>query len=202
MDAAKIRLSAEEEELVFHAEWILTKNRILEKVKELFGQVQEAYRLCLSGSNPVPPEVLQCNSKISKGENYKGLPWLMLDFPRYFGKEDVFAIRTMFWWGHFFSITLQLSGKYKQQFEDNLIASSGKIANNDFFICISDDPWQHHFEKDNYLPVESFREEEFKSIVKQQSFLKLAAKFPLQQWDDAIVILEKKFQQLMKTMEG
>lgn len=202
MDAAKIRLSAKEQELVFDAEWILTKNRILEKVKDLFEQVQNAYHLHLLKPNPVPPEVLQRNSKISRGENYKGLPWLVLDFPRYFGKEDMFAIRTMFWWGNFFSITLYLSGRYKQQFENKLVSSFGQLCSNDFFVCVNDDPWQHHFETNNYQPVESLSEEEFESTIRKQSFLKLAAKLSLQQWDNAAALLEEKFQELMKVIEG
>ena len=32
--------------------------------------------------------------------------------PAVFSKENIFAIRTMFWWGNFFSISLHVSGKY------------------------------------------------------------------------------------------
>ena len=66
---------------------------------------------------------LNSSPKISKGENYKGLPWLVLDYPRYFNKEDIFAIRTLFWWGNFFSITLHISGKYKMRYEKKIIDS-------------------------------------------------------------------------------
>src|SRR5436189_6462548 len=36
--------------------------------------------------------------KISKGENYLGYPWQILDYPRVFEKENVFAFRTLCWW--------------------------------------------------------------------------------------------------------
>ena len=91
---AKVQLSAEEMRLVRDAAWILTKNSVMGKVVAMFGE--------LSGGWKEP--------KISKGENYKGLPWVMLDYPRVFGKEDVYAIRTFFLWGHAFSITLHLKG--------------------------------------------------------------------------------------------
>ena len=62
------------------------------------------------------PEVIKTSTpKISKGENYKDLPYVMLDYPRCFQKEKTIAIRTFFWWGNFFSINLQLSGEYKEQ---------------------------------------------------------------------------------------
>ena len=41
----------------------------------------------------LPAEMLFHSPKISKGENYKGLPYVMLDYPRCFGKTDIFAIR-------------------------------------------------------------------------------------------------------------
>lgn len=202
MDAAKIRLSAEERELVFQPEWILTKNRVLEKVREMFVQVQDEYRQQLQQLSAVSAEVLQYNFKISKGENYLGLPWLVLDYPRCFGREDVFAVRTMFWWGNFFSITLQLSGKYKVQYEDSIIHSYGKICNEGYFICTEDDPWQHHFDENNYQQAAGFSSVGFKTLIKEKGFLKLAAKFPLQQWDDAIIIFSKKFRELMKMLNA
>ena len=54
--------------------------------------------------------IVQSTPKIAKGENYLQLPYVLLDYPRCFDKENIFAIRTMFWWGNFFSITLHLSG--------------------------------------------------------------------------------------------
>jgi len=41
MNDAKVHLSAEEFELVKNAEWILTKNGIIQKVYDLFGLVAE-----------------------------------------------------------------------------------------------------------------------------------------------------------------
>ena len=63
------------------------------------------------GAGPAADSLEPASAKISKGENM-GLPWVMLDYPRLFGQEDVLAIRTMFWWGHCFSVTLHLKGRY------------------------------------------------------------------------------------------
>ena len=113
MDRTKIRLSQEEEELVATADWILTKNRVIQKINQLLSNVQTSQQQFLQTCTTLEKEVLASSPKISKGENYKGLPWLVLDYPRSFNKEEVFAIRTLFWWGNFFSVTLHLSGKYK-----------------------------------------------------------------------------------------
>ena len=121
MDATKIRLSAEEAALIMNADIILTKNRILEKVKALLLVIQEDQQHYLSSNNLLPDLVQIIPPKISKGENYNGLPYLVLDHPRYFDKENMYAIRSMFWWGNFFSTTLLLSGEYKARLEQRFI---------------------------------------------------------------------------------
>src|SRR3989337_3789488 len=124
MDTAKIRLSPEEAALVIRADWILTKNSIIQKTKQLLASLQtEQQHLLLSSSSLFPEEIINSSPKISKGENYKGLPYLVLDYPRYFNKEDAFAIRILFWWGNFFSGTLHLSGIYKKKYEEKIIRS-------------------------------------------------------------------------------
>jgi hypothetical protein len=186
MDTTKIRLSSEEEALLIRADWILTKNRIIEKTKQLLAGLQKREMDWLEPlSAALPKEVTGTSPKISKGENYKGLPWLILDYPRYFNKEDSFAIRMFFWWGNFFSGTLFLAGHYKKKYEDNIIRSLDTLATNDFYICISEDAWQHHFEPDNYKPLTSLSSGEFTAMVKSRPFIKLAKKIPLQTWNEA-----------------
>src|SRR4051812_46777397 len=113
MQAPKIQLSATEMELIRNAEVILTKNRILEKVRRLLEEVQEAQLQVIKNNQWQDHPLFQLSPKISKGENYMGLPYLILDHPRIAQPEGLFFIRTMFWWGRFFSSTLQVSGLYK-----------------------------------------------------------------------------------------
>jgi hypothetical protein len=203
MNPAKIRLSAKEMELVMNADWILTKNGIIEKVKHLLGSLQPAQQDILNKLRSFfPAEILIPAAKISKGENYKGLPYLVLDHPRYFDKENVFAIRTMFWWGHFFSVTLHLSGKYRQQFKPNILSAYSLLQQDDFFIATGSDEWEHHFEKDNYSPVKNMNSSEFEQCISQNSFLKLAQNIPLQQWDYAHTLLTGSFSRLMYLLAG
>src|SRR5688500_20050079 len=114
MDLAKIQLSQEELVLVQNADWLLTKNRIIGKVYEMFGMLVADVQMMPEKNSVLLPEIFAASPKISKGENYMGLPYVMLDYPRCFGKSDTFAIRTMFWWGNFFSVTLHLKGRYKK----------------------------------------------------------------------------------------
>jgi len=194
MDKAKIRLSSKEMELVTNADWILTKNTIIEKAKNLFGELQEMMtedlgRVLTHNYTKVPP-------KISKGENYRGLPYLILDYPRLFEKENIFAIRTMFWWGNFFSITLHMAGSYKKQDEEKCIQAYPVFRDNDFFICINKEQWEHHFDPSNYALVKNLSQMEWKKIISENSFIKIANKHPLHHWNDAVNKLAVDFKVL------
>jgi hypothetical protein len=186
MSVAKIRLSEKEMELVTNADWILTKNIILDKVVELFSSLQLAQQQSffeLDLHFPLP--FSSSSPKISRGENYKGLPYRVLDYPAIFGKEDIMAIRTIFWWGSFFSVALHLSGDYKKNREGKLIASYPILAAEGYAVCVHESPWQHHFGSDNYAPIDSFKESEFTELIYKKNFIKIAAKVQLDEWDNA-----------------
>ena len=194
MNEAKIRLSQEEKELVLNADWILTKNHIMQKIQHVLGSLIEDQTNELRKLSSLPEEIVKIAPKISRGENYQGLPWMVLDHPRCFGKEDVFAIRTMFWWGRFFSCTLQLSGKFKEQFASKLMSAYQLLAKENVYCCVHDEQWQHHFEKDNYSLISSIDEKAFQKIIAEKKFIKLATKIPLGDWDQIDQILIKNFQ--------
>ncbi len=196
-DQTKIQLSSYEMELINNAEVILTKNTILQKARQLLENLQYLQQEFIqSHHKKFPAEIFIPSPKISKGENYKGLPYLVLDHPRYFDKENIFAIRTMFWWGNFFSITLHLSGQYKKRMEKKIIASKTLLNKNDFYICTQDNEWEHHFEPDNYIPVSKLNKNTFKTLIQKKPFIKLAQKISLKQWNDAEEILINKYQQI------
>lgn len=203
MDATKIRLSPEETELVIRADWILTKNNILQKVMHLLGSVQSEQRHYLqSVSSKLPEDILQTSAKISKGENYHGLPYLILDQPKYFSKENIFAIRHLFWWGNFFSSTLHLSGNYKIMYEKKIIQTFHSLNEAGFFVCINPDQWEHHFEEGNFIPINKLTADQFEETIRNNSFIKLSQKIPLEEWDKAEEKLSGIFRQYISMLSG
>ena len=184
MDKAKIRLSAKEMELVTNADWILTKNTIIDKTKSLFGDLQ--HRLTELLQPVTTGDYKRIPPKISKGENYRGLPYLILDYPRIFEKENIFAVRTMFWWGKFFSITLHMAGSYKKNEEAKCIAAYEAFSQHNFFICINKEQWEHHFDPSNYAAVKNLSPAGWEKIITGNPFIKIANKHPLHHWDDAV----------------
>ncbi len=187
---ANVKLSATELELVTNADFILTKNTIITKVYDLFGQLNVQYSAIIQQGNALPVEVLKASSKISRGENYEGLPWVMLDNPRCFGTTDVFAIRTMFWWGNFCSITLHLKGKYKELLHVEALQANA----NGWFVCTNTDEWQHHFRQNNYQPLSIVQTQ----TLQQLPFIKLAKKIPLNEWDNIEIFCKGTFGEIME----
>jgi hypothetical protein len=179
MSAAKVTLSPEELRLVTDAGWILTKNRITGKVYELFGQLAEVYREYLNTHYPDELIMMAASPKIAKGEQYLGLPWVMLDYPRHFTRDDVFAVRSFFWWGKGCSITLQLSGSVFEKYRESLFSVLETSNHAGWWIGVGEDPWQHHFDADNMMPLSA----DALSVGRQKPFLKLSALISLSEWD-------------------
>lgn len=201
MDRTKIRLSPEEMALITRADWILTKNSAVQKTKQVLAALQtEQQHILESYLSLFPGEIINSSPKISKGENYKGLPYLVLDYPRYFTREDAFAIRIFFWWGNFFSATLHLSGLYKKKYEKKIIDSFESLREKKFSVCINEDQWEHHFETNNYLPIHTFTATGFEEITSKGDFIKLSKKIPLEQWNEAEKKLLEIFNQLINTL--
>lgn len=179
MEATKLRFSPEEMRLVTDAAWILTKNSVMEKVVRMMAELSGDYREIWGGYS-WEIEIDPGSPKVSRGENYKGLPWVMLDYPRIFGKEDVMAIRTMFWWGHAFMVTLHLKGKYRRLFLPVLRRSWMELDRAGFHVGLAEDEWQHEHGSENYRPMNG--DEDIESGL---SFLKLSAAIGIDQWEKA-----------------
>lgn len=197
MNPANLTLSQKEAELIRNADWILTKNGILEKVKNMLADLQVAQQAHLSGLQ-LPRDLTSSSPKISRGENYGGLPYLILDFPRFFEQDNTFAVRTMFWWGNFFSITLHLSGSHKRKYQERIIASYPLLKDGNYYSCIQAEEWHHHFEPGNYKKVSAMQNEEFGNAVRERSFIKLAYKISLEEWEKVQGILLARFIELIK----
>lgn len=193
-DISKLTLSDEEQQLVNNSDWILTKHVIIDKVYHLFGNLAATMRTTIEeGNHQLPGEAVRSTAKISKGENYLKLPYVMLDYPRCFDGGNIFAVRTMFWWGNFFSMTLHLSGGYKKMFAEHICNNRDVLAKNNFFLCVNTDEWQHHFGENNYRTVKQFDEKEFNRVIKEKEFIKLSVNFALNDWKNMPGLLERSF---------
>ena len=196
----KITLSDAELAIVQETEWILTKHRIFTTVFSLFNDGLEGIKESISqNKNLAMPEILSAIPKIYKGENYRLFPYVIMDYPAVFSKQNIFALRAMFWWGHFFSITLVISGKYKEAFGQNIL-SKLKNAPGCFYICVNEDEWEHNFDTENFIEMADASIKIIEKIL-DKTFLKIALRYPLTQWNDMPALLKDGYDKIIKLME-
>ncbi|MHA4844059.1 hypothetical protein ACX0G7_07845 [Flavitalea antarctica] len=193
MNLSNLQLSAEESAMVQNSHWLLTKNIIMQKAYLLFGEAASGLQAMLAAGNGWQEDLSTPSPKIARGENYKGLPYVMLDYPRHFGKDNIFAFRTMFWWGNFLSFTWHLKGTYAARYRRGIIQHHQRLSEAGFHICINEDEWQHDFDPDNYYPIPDLSTEALEMLLDSKSFTKLAIKIPLDQWNNANEALMKNY---------
>jgi hypothetical protein len=196
MDFTNLALSTEELQLVSDSSIIFTKNAIINKVCALFDDLSNSYLIETLNA----PTLSTISPKISKGEQYQGLPYVMLDYPRLFSKKDVLAIRTFFWWGNFFSITLHLKGKYQKNCIEILLKNFETLKGNDFYVSTTTNEWVHHPVIGNSLYLKNLDYSTFEKIAVEHHFLKISKTFPLVLWEKSIPLLKKEFIYLIKCL--
>jgi hypothetical protein len=197
MQKAKIQLSEEELELMRNSQWILTKNRIVDKVS--LGLHQLGNRLStelIQFEDKLPHEFFHTLFKVSKGEKYNGLPYLVLDFPRLFGKEHILAIRILFWWGKYYSVTLHCRGKYCDTVKKKIATRGAPDIKGALLASYSGDEWNHDLDSPDYFPWKSRSWDQ--PSMEHAAFIKLSLKTPLAQWEEVEQMLYADYQQLLK----
>ncbi len=161
------------------SELIIRKNQM---VKSLFSElvnVRESIDNFLK-KDPIHGIKIQ-EGKISKGENYHGLPYLVLDHPAHFKKDNILAMRTIVWWGNFYSFNFILKGKPLNRFKGNIMVNYKKFK--DDYVYIGKSPWIHDIDK-NYAEVKSLDDQVFQEQLLKNKFYKLARKHDLSEIND------------------
>ncbi len=150
-----------------------------------FGALESAYRKHLSPASILSRGgVNTSNGKIFRGENYKGLPYVVLDYPRLFSTESVFAFRTMFWWGNEFSFTLHLQGTAWEERKALFIKKLPQLLNRELYICVNVSPWQYHFDRENFVPLDEYSATVGKEELEQLPFLKLSSRLDIRNYEN------------------
>ena len=191
-------LNPQELEIITNPELMQAKVSAISKIKDLLTVVREKLdqEICLS-----PPDILPVSKpgsgKISRGENYLGLPYVILDHPAVFGVEDIFAFRTMFWWGHFFSCTLHLQGSYWDRYKKSFINTGDYFNGDDVFLSSGHSPWHYHYGIDNYILLRQVDT----AFLSSRPFLKISKKLNLEDYTLLPVFAINFFRQLAELLQ-
>jgi hypothetical protein len=190
--ASKVILSEAERRLIADADIILTKNSAIEKIVALFGELAESYRSTCSHLLNTNPGHFGIHPKISKGEKHRRLPWVILDYPRTFSKEQGhLAVRTFFWWGNYFSLHLQVSGTF---LNPALLALSANKLPAGWVAGLTNDPWELDFPGKTWLGINN-------KPADGDWYLIVSKKIPITGWETAGVVLCEDYTVLAEIME-
>jgi len=167
-----------------NTEFFKLKQRATAKLLQLFGGLAQNMKQLPEHQNFDFPAGCDVQlGKISKGENYQNLPYMVLDFPRLFKSGDIFACRTLFWWGHGFSFTLLLQGNSLHRFWPAISSNFHRLSGQNYYLSVAETPWRHEFTSNTYQPCSRFGTAELEQQVLRHGFCKIALPLPLEQWN-------------------
>ncbi|MBZ4189867.1 hypothetical protein [Niabella beijingensis] len=203
MEETKLSLSPEEHAIVADPEIILTKNGVLQKIRgaldALYGWQLEFLK---EKAAWFPPSLLANSGKVSKGENYNGLPYVVLDYPRNFRQGHIFAVRSMFWWGRQVSTTLHVSGEWQAYFLPRLVAGFELLKTGPYHLSYSGNEWEHDVQGESHLPFTEVTAAQWELLLKEKTFIKITAVAPISQLERAPDLWRNAFRELMELLEG
>ena len=175
-----MNITEKELHILQDTDFLLTKSVVLEKIYELLEKTRTELKNNVRETDFSFPEGTDIvTGKISRGENYKSLPYMVLDYPTLFTNESTFAFRTMFWWGNFFSSTLHLEGIALDQNRKKFVDNINKLLSKNIFVGIGETPWQYHYSEDNYVPLTKDHGKYISNCI----FLKLSKNISLSKWE-------------------
>jgi len=175
---------AYELQIMHNTKFLRTKRAVIAtQVQLLANFAQKLQQLPVHQQFNFPIEVHCKSVKVAKGNNYRGLPYVMLDCPKAFQKEHIFAFRSMFWWGHGYSFTLHLGGKFWNRYREIITANLAQVNTNNMYVCVNNSAWEYHFEADNYCTLQSLTTAQQQRLFNNRNFCKLSIPLSLSQLD-------------------
>jgi len=186
MQVTKITFSEEEMRAMLNARFFEVKKDVMQRVMELFAVLERNLKAEIAQLEVQFDSLETQTGKIFKGESYRNLPYIVLDYPKLFSADNVFTFRSMFWWGNEFSFTLHLQGRALEKLYPGIQKNINVLLNKGVYFCLNHTPWQYAFTKDNYVPLEEVIHAAFPENLSRE-FIKLSRKIPLAEYNKAAV---------------
>ena len=166
-----MELSKEEQQVLGDKRFFIIKAILNEKLDQTFSSMKATW-MEETEKWPLPGITVDITrGKIFRGENYKGFPYTLMDYPRAFSKTGVFAVRTMCWWGNEFSFTLHLQGAGLIPYAERLEERLAQLNGTDVWCSVAADPWQYEFHESNYRMLDTIDIREFAATDRKSTRL-------------------------------
>jgi hypothetical protein len=149
----------------------LAKHQVIRKIQDQFQYLGQQM-----GQQFTEHELISsAEYKITRGENYKQMPYLVLDFPKISGSGFPIACRTMFWWGHYFSCNILIqSNRIDLEQTAHLLAGMKKVK-----LWIGTDLWEQDLQSTAYTPLRKLNSASVYAAISIHPYVKLSVKIGL-----------------------
>jgi hypothetical protein len=141
-------------EMISHLEVFQNKPAILKKVESRLTKLKEAMALeLLPCVAQLPSGTNIEKGQIARGENHNGFPFLSLDIPQNFSKNEMYTYRTLFWWGHYLGFSLILKGDKLKTYFQRLAENCSEPHFQNIYLSQASTPWEWRLGQKYFIPV-------------------------------------------------
>ena len=171
----------------------LHKPAIMKKAEaNLTALKQEIIKTLSQAPHPCPPESDIVKGQIVRGENHKGFPFISLDMPQMFSKNQMFTYRTLFWWGHDLIFSLILKQENQAPLIEKLIQLKEHPEWKDIQLATAPNPWEWEKDMKNFIPLFGTSDIKIRDTINSVKYIKIcrfyslaSSEFPKLNWADA-----------------
>lgn len=116
--------------------------------------------------------------KVSKGENFKGYPYIVLDCPRLYSTDTEVICRTIFRWGHGWSLHFTVQGKTLASINHSLPFFLASLST-DWLLYTGENIWEQDVDSIYFIPTPSMSETALCQTINRDEFFKIARQINL-----------------------
>ena len=156
------------------------KAHVSVKVRQILENLHEGFKAELVGCDLLAPESFKPDAvQFVKGEHLEDFPYQYLDYPRHYTRDEKFAFRSLFWWGHHMVFALILEGPHIRRYKENIIDHFADITGNHISLCLSSSLWEWKDGPGYTMELNHDRKSQTAAVLANRSFVKLARFIPL-----------------------
>ena len=156
------------------------KAKITLQVRKILEELHGHLKVEMEGADFLAPQSFNPDAvQFVKGEHLEDFPYQYLDFPRHYTREEKFAFRSLFWWGHHVVFSLILEGPNIRRYKENIINHYAAIADKQVCLCLSPSLWEWKIGAGYTMELTHDRKSQTAAVLANRSSVKLARFIPL-----------------------
>lgn len=136
-------------------QWMDQRRLLQHKLKNRLGNCGNALREDWEKS-PLPPLLAGMTfvqARVSQGDNYRGYPWMVLDYPARYSKEVIIAQRFFVLWGHALYFSWHLRGPLAVEIRKNFEKRWDYFGRLNYYLFRGTDEWEQRLDSEQFARV-------------------------------------------------